>query len=181
MIRIAKVALGVVICGAFAVLAAMTATSDARAEVVSRSENGFTLRFAVAMATTPEDFIASVGAVPDWWDGAHTYTGDASNLSLAFEPGGCWCEALADGTTFEHAHVVSIEPERVVMNAPLGPLKGKATQADMTFTVAPGSAGWLVSIDFVVEGPGLGAMADPVNGVMDGAFDRFVHHIESGE
>ena len=32
-----------------------------------------------------------------WWDGQHTYSGDAKNLSLRAVPGGCFCERLADG------------------------------------------------------------------------------------
>ena len=69
----------------------------------------------------------------------------------------------------------------MVFDAPLGPLNGKATKADLTFHIADGDVRWLVSIDFVVEGPGLGAMADGVNGVMEQAFGRYVHHLEYGE
>ncbi len=181
MIRNAKIAMGVLLCGAFALLAAMVATTDARAEVVSRSADGFVLRFESGMETTPEDMIATVSELPKWWDGAHTYTSDNDNLSLAFEPGGCWCETLADGTAFRHAEVVSITPDTVVFDAPLGPLNGKATKADMTFHIADANADWRVSIDFAVEGPGLGAMADGVNGVMEQAFGRYVHHLEYGE
>ncbi|WP_428151547.1 hypothetical protein [Brevundimonas sp.] len=181
MIRNAKIALGVVICGAVALLAAMIATTDARAEVVSRSADGFVLRFESVMETTPEDMVETVSDLPEWWDGAHTYTGDNANLSLAFEPGGCWCETLADGTGFRHATVVSSADDTVVFNAPLGPLNGKATRADLTFHIGGPGPGWLVSVDFVVEGPDLGAMADGVNGVMEQAFGRYVHHLHYGE
>ena len=161
--------------------ACLAFVAPASAEVVSRSADGFVLRFESGMETTPEDMIATVSELPKWWDGAHTYTGDNDNLSLAFEPGGCWCETLADGTEFRHAAVVSITDDTVVFNAPLGPLNGKATKADMIFHIANANAGWLVSIDFVVEGAGLGAMADGVNGVMEQAFGRYVHHLQYGE
>lgn len=165
---------------ACAVAASLVAGPSA-AEVVSRHTDGFVLRFAVGMETTPEEVVAAVAAVPDWWDPAHTYSGDAGALSLAFEPGGCWCERLADGTTFTHARVVSIGPAQVALHAPLGPLNATATRADLTFSVAAEDREWRVALDFVVEGPGLGALADPVHGVMAGAFDRFVDHIEQGE
>ena len=163
--------------------AALAVAAPASAEVVSRTADGFVLRFQSGMDTTPEDMIGTVGELPKWWDGAHTYTGDNDNLSLDFTPGGCWCETLADGTQFHHAEVVSITDDTVVFNAPLGPLNGKATKAEMTFHIGGEgeTAGWLVSIDFVVEGPGLGAMADGVNGVMEQAFGRFVHHLHYGE
>ena len=166
MFRIAAIALGLSLIG-----------GPAPAEIVSRTADGFTLHFAVDLETPPEDVIVSVGKIPEWWDPAHSYTGDAANLSLAFEPGGCWCESLADGARFEHGRVVRIGPTRVVFDAPLGPLHATATRSDLTFSVDPEDRGWRVAMDFVVEGPGLGALADPVNGVMDGAFDRFVHQL----
>lgn len=168
-------------------IAALTTTivlalaTPASAEVVSRSADGFVLRFESRMETMPEDVIETVGDLPEWWDGAHTYTGDNANLSLPFRPGGCWCETLADGTAFRHGEVVSITEDTVVFKAPLGPLNGKATRADLTFHIDGPGPGWRVSVDFVVEGTGLGAMADPVNGVMEQAFGRFAHHLRHGE
>jgi hypothetical protein len=157
------------------------AAAPASAEVVSRSVDGFVLRFAVGVEAAPEDVVTAVAELPQWWDPAHTYTGDLANLSLAFAPGGCWCETLADGTVFEHAVVTGITADRVTMSAALGPLHDKATKAELTFGSEPENRGRLVTIDFVVEGPGLGAMADGVNMVMDQAFDRLIHQIEYGE
>ena len=162
-------------------MAFVAVAAPASAEVISRSADGFVLRFAVGVEAVPADVVAAVSELPQWWDPAHTYTGDAANLSLAFEEGGCWCERLADGTIFEHAVVTGIMADGVTMTAPLGPLHGKATKAELTFGSEAGNRGRLVTVDFVIEGPGLGAFADPVNGVMDGAFDRFVHQIEYGE
>lgn len=181
MIRSAKIALDVLLCGASVLLAVMITSSYARAEVVSRSADGFTLRFAVGAEAAPEDVVTAVSELPRWWDPAHTYTGDAANLSLAFEVGGCWCERLADGTIFEHAVVTGILADRVTMIAALGPLHDKTTKAELTFGSEPENRGRLVTVDFVVEGPGLGAMADGVNTVMDQAFDRLIHQIEYGE
>ena len=159
---------------------AMALAAPASAEVVSRSADAFTLRFAVGVETTPEGVVTAVSELPAWWDPAHTYSGQGANLSLTFEDGGCWCERLSDGTVFQHAVVTDIMAERVVMNAPLGPLHGQATKAELTFGSEPGDSGRRVSIDFVVEGPGLGAMADDVNAVMDQAFARLIHQIEYG-
>ena len=79
------------------------------------------------------------------------------------------------------AKVTGIAADRVTMNAALGPLHDKATKAELTFGSEPENRGRLVTIDFVVEGAGLGLMADGVNMVMDQAFDRLVHQIEYGE
>lgn len=154
----------------------------AAAEVVERHADGFTLRFEIALETTPEDLLGSIGEIGRWWDGAHSYSGDAANMTLALEPEGCFCEALADGTMFEHGRVVSIDPMTgVLLNAPLGPLNGKATKADLGFGWAGANRGWTVVMTFVVEGPGLGAFADPVDGVIGGAFSRYVRFVEYGE
>ena len=154
------------------------AAVPAAAEVVERHADGFTLRFEVAMETTPEDLLGSLGEIGKWWDGAHSYSGDAANMTLAMQPGGCFCEALTDGTAFEHGRVVSINPATgVLLNAPLGPLKATATKADLGFGWASGNRGWTVVMTFMVEGPGLGAFADPVDGVMGGAFARYVRYV----
>jgi len=154
----------------------------AAAEVVARHADGFTLRYAVALETTADDVRGSLADLPSWWDPAHTYTGEATRLSMTLEPGGCWCETLADGTVFRHATVISVDPEhQAVLHAPLGPLHETATRADLTYRWAPENKGWLISVDFVVEGPGLGAAADAVDTVMQGGFDRFVRYVEYGE
>ena len=161
---------------------ALLSAVPAAAEVVERHADGFTLRFQVAMEAAPEDLLGSLGEIGKWWDGAHSYSGDATNMTLVMEPGGCFCEALADGTAFEHGRVVSIDPATgVLLNAPLGPLKAKATRADLGFGWASANRGRTVVMTFVVEGPGLGAFADPVDGVMGGAFSRYVRYVEYGE
>ena len=163
-------------------IAVLSVGTPASADVVARHADGFTLRYGVALETTPDDILTALGNLPNWWDGAHTYSGSADNLSMSLAPGGCWCEALADGKTFEHARVVSVDPAgKVVMNAPLGPLSGTATRADLTYSWAPEDRAWRVTVDFAVEGPGLGGMADAVDGVMQAGFERLARYIETGK
>lgn len=164
---------------AAAVLALSAA--PATAEVVARTADSFTLRFAVPIETTTGDVVLALEDIGGWWDGAHTYSGDASNLSLSLDPGGCFCEALPDGSTFEHGRVVALDDDHLALNAPLGPLKAAARKADLTFSWPDAGTGTMVTMTFVVEGPGLGAMADPVNSVMGVQFARFIRYVEYGE
>ncbi len=157
------------------------AAGPAAAEVVSRHADGFTLRFAVPMETSAGDVVLALDNIGGWWDGAHTYSGDAANLSLSLDPGACFCEALADGSAFEHGRVVVLDDDHLALDAPLGPLKGRASKADLTFSWPDAGAGTMVTMTFIVEGPGLGAFADPVNGVMAGQFERFIRYVEYGE
>lgn len=166
-----------------AVLAAVA--GPAAAEVKARSADGFTVAYEKTVSVGRGDVLLAIESVDAWWDGAHTYSGSAANLRLEPVPGGCFCEALADGTTFEHGRVTALDDDQLRLSAPLGPLNGKATRADLTFSwaehaVPGGGDRTRVIVSFVVEGPGLGAFADPVDRVMQGQFDRLLHLIEHG-
>ena len=155
--------------------------SPASAEVVQRTADSFTLRYAVGAEIDPGDIPGVMTEVGKWWDSAHTYSGDAGNITVDLRPGGCWCERLADGSAFEHARAISVEADRLVFDAPFGPLKGKTTRAMLTVTWPPANMGRTPTWTMIVEGPGIGAMADPVDGVMGAGFARFIYYLERGE
>ena len=173
-----KAAFAAFVLSAFPTAALAT---NARAEVIEKDADHFVLRYSVALETTPEDIYGAIGDIGQWWDSAHTYSGDAHNLTLPLEVGACFCEALADGKTFEHGRVVAADPETgVLLDAPLGPLKGKATKADWSLGWSGVAGGWEMVMTYVVRGPGLGAFAEGVDGVMQGQFSRWVHFAEYG-
>ena len=157
------------------------AAAPAEAEVVARTADSFTLRYAVGAEISPDDIPASLTALPKWWDSAHTYSGSAANLSLDLTPGGCWCEKLADGTDFDHGRTVSVAPDAFVFAAPFGPLRGKTTKAELTVTWPGANQGSTPTWTMVVEGPGIGAMADAVDGVMGAGYRRWLRYLETGE
>lgn len=117
-----------------AAAAILFAAAPAQAEVVSRNENGFTLRFSTTAEIDPADIPGALQALPDWWEASHTYSGDSRNLSLDLTPGGCWCEKLPDNPTFDHGRTVSVAADRIVFDAPFGPLRGKAAKAELIVT-----------------------------------------------
>lgn len=164
---------------AVAVLALSAA--PAAAEVVSRTADSFTLRHAVGAEIAPDDIPAAFAALPRWWDAAHTYSGSAANLSLDLAPGGCWCETLADGTHFDHGRTVSVTADRMVFDAPFGPLRGKTTWAELVVSWPAANRGWTPTWTMTVEGPGIGAMADGVDAVMGAGYQRWLHYLEYGE
>jgi hypothetical protein len=153
----------------------------AAAEVVSRTADSFTLRYAVGAEIAREDIPGALEDLPKWWDSAHTYSGSAANLSLDLLPGGCWCEKLADGTDFAHGRTVSIAADRFVFDAPFGPLRGKTTKAELSVTWPVANRGVTPTWTMVVEGPGIGAMADGVDAVMGAGYLRWLHYLEYGE
>ena len=167
----------VITAGALTLIAA-----PAAAEVVERSADHFVLRYGVGLETTSEDIYAAIGDVSHWWAGSHTYSGSSANLSMPLVAGGCYCEALADGTTFDHGQVIAADPETgVLLEAPLGPLKGKTTMARWSIGWSPVNGGWTLVMTYVVRGPGIGAFAEAVDGVMGQQFGRLARFIEHGE
>ena len=80
----------------------------ALADVADRSDTGFTVKYAVAITTTPAQAFPKIADIANWWDSAHTYSGDARNLSIDMKPGGCFCERLPNGGGVEHMRVVQL-------------------------------------------------------------------------
>lgn len=117
-----------------AVFAAFALSAGAAsAEVVNRSENGFTLTYERAVTASDAAILEALGDPAVWWSDAHTYSGSAANLSVDLRPGGCWCEALPGGGV-KHAETLLVWPaERMVsFEAPFGPLRGIGADAVLT-------------------------------------------------
>jgi hypothetical protein len=165
-------------------LAVLAAASPAHAEVTERRENGFSLRFEASLTRSPAEAYAAMGRIGEWWQGAHTYGGDATALSLELKPGGCFCEALpgepAGGVM--HGRVIMAWPGRTLrLEAPLGPLQAMGPSAIWTaeWSAAEGATGGRMVWTFVVEGPGTAALADAVNGVMGVQFANYGRLLEA--
>ena len=113
-------------------VAGLLAAAPAQAEVVSASSNGFEVRHSVNLVIPREKAYAAYGQVQNWWDKGHTYSGNASRLSMQLRPGGCFCEQLDGGGGIEHLRVTYVQPnERVVLTGSLGPLLYEATTGVM--------------------------------------------------
>lgn len=169
MFRLALIGLGLSLVAA-----------PASAEFVSRSETAFTLAFERTVDASPEAILEAVAHPERWWSSAHTYSGDAANISLDLRPGGCWCEALPGGGV-KHAEAVLVWPARSMaqFDAPFGPLRGIGAQAVLTLSWAPveGQPMRRLRWTFVVDGSGSGAMAEPVHAVMEQQFGRMADHL----
>ena len=149
--------------------------TGASAEVRARTDNGFTLGYERPVRAGPDTVLETVAMPSGWWSSDHTYSGDAANIRLDMIPGGCWCEALPGGGV-KHAEVVMVWPGRrmVRFDAPFGPLQGMGAEAVLTMTWSdpPEGGERVLRWTFVVSGPGTGAMADAIDGVMSEQFRR---------
>lgn len=152
--------------------------TPAAAEVSNRSDNGFSLNYERAVTASDEAILAAVGRPAAWWSDAHTYSGSASNITVDLRPGGCWCEALPGGGV-KHAETLLVWPaQRMVrFDAPFGPLQSMGAEAVLTMSWTGGASGRTLKWSFVVSGPGTGAMADVIDGVMSVQFGRLADHL----
>jgi hypothetical protein len=138
------------------------AVPGAEAEVVTSTETGFVVRLAREVTTPPVEAWKTILAPAQWWQSQHTFSGDAANLTLDPQVGGCFCEVLprpagAPATQkpggVQHMRVVYIEPPRAMrLVGALGPLQSEALAATMTVTVKPTEKGSRILFEYVVGG-----------------------------
>ncbi|HEY6513055.1 MAG TPA: hypothetical protein VI032_13805, partial [Burkholderiaceae bacterium] len=123
--------------------------------------------------------------LPRWWSGAHTYSGDAANLSLDAQAGGCWCERWGDGNSAQHGQVMLVQPGRTLrVSASLGPLQELAVNGVLTFTIAMQETKTILRVTYRVSGApdaGLDKLAPAVDQVIGHQFKRLKSLAETGK
>ena len=127
--------------------------APASAEVVASSPNGLHIRHGVELAVPAPDAYRAFTDVGAWWNLAHSYSGEAANLTLTARAGGCLCERLPDGGGIEHMRVAYIVPgERLVLTGSLGPLLYEATAGVMDVQVKSTGSGSQLTLDYRAAG-----------------------------
>lgn len=132
-------------------LSAIAAPTEAR--VVLAGASGFEIEHRVDTALAPDALYRLMTDVGSWWSDEHTYSGKASNLSLVAQPGGCWCEKLADGGGVEHMRVAQVQPgRRLLLTGSLGPLVFEGASGVLQLTIEPKTAGATLVMNYRVGG-----------------------------
>ena len=153
------------------------------AAVTDSAANGFVSKTSVTISAPPEEvYRRMVRNVGDWWDPAHTFSGDAHNLGIEEKPMGCFCEKLQNGGGVRHMEVVNFAPGKtLVMSGALGPPQSMAVAANLTIQLAPVPAGTRVDVTYAVTGymaGGVNTLAAAVDGVTGQQFIRLKNLIE---
>lgn len=134
------------------------------------------LKYAFQSSAAPDRVYTAIIGVARWWDSSHTYSGNASNLSLDARAGGCWCEQLADGGSVQHMTVLSAMPGRMLrLSGGLGPLQAAPVTAVMTWTIKRAGTGSEVGMSYLVDGyypGGLDKVRDDVDAVLSQQVER---------
>lgn len=143
--------------------------APAHAEVISSGENGFVIEAAAKSALNPESVWTRLVQPSLWWSSAHSWSGNAANMSIDPRAGGCFCERWEGGSA-EHGRVIhSVDGKMLRISAPLGPLQAMAVNGVLTFELEPAKAGTMIRMRFIVGGNfGMDArsIAPAVDGVL---------------
>jgi uncharacterized protein YndB with AHSA1/START domain len=172
----------------FVILVLALAAGNVRAEVKAAAGDSFVIVYSQRIAAAPARVYAALPAVDTWWNSEHTWSGNAANLSLKAEAGGCFCERWKDGSV-EHGRVIMALPDKLLrLQTALGPLQGRAVTGVLTFQLAPeektGAAATVLNLTYVVNGTASSALdksAPAVNEVLGEQFARLVRFIETGK
>jgi len=175
LLRLALGCVGV----AFAALAgaAAAATSDV-------SPAGFISTFREEVKATPEATWSAIQQLPRWWSGEHTYSGQASNLTLEPRAGGCWCERWGDGASVQHGTVILVQPGSVLrISAALGPLQELAVNGVLTLATGVNDGKTVLRLTYRVSGnptANLDRLAPAVDQVLGAQYQRLKALAEAG-
>ena len=119
----------------------------ASAEVKSVTANGFEVATTGTIAAPSDRVYAALGEVGHWWDPSHTFSRDATNLSIELRAGGCFCERLKDGGSVQHLQVVYAAPgQGLRLRGALGPLQTEGVDGTLNWTLKPGEGGTNVTV-----------------------------------
>jgi uncharacterized protein YndB with AHSA1/START domain len=159
--------------------------SAAHAEIVDQRATGFSLQEKEQIAATPDKVYAALIDVSKWWDSAHSFSGDAKNMTLDARAGGCWCESLPkSGGSVLHMTVVYADPGKVLrLRGALGPFQSTGMDGAMNFVLTPNKQGTEIQLVYNLGGYIWGdfqAIPKSADGVLGLQLFRLKQFIETG-
>jgi len=148
--------------------AAVARTSDV-------TPSGFNASFHQDVEATPQQAWDRIAQVSQWWGSSHTYSGNASNLSLEATAGGCWCEKWG-ANSVQHMRVLAAMPPGMLrLEGGLGPLQALGATGILTFRVAKREGGSSIDVTYRVRATpdaGLDKAAAAVDRVLEEQLNR---------
>lgn len=158
-------------------------SSPAVAEVLSSGDNGFAVSHSIS--TPAEPFVAyrtMTSHIDQWWNGDHSWSGDAGNLYMDIKLGGCFCERLPGGGKVEHLRIIYLAPGNLIrFDGALGPLQQMAVEGRMIWKIEEEGEGSKVSFTYLVHGfsqDGFEVLAPAVDGVIGEQLTRLGERLD---
>ena len=122
--------------------------------------------------------------IGSWWDAAHTFSGNAANLSIDARAGGCFCERLSGGGSVQHLTVIHADPGKLLrMSGGLGPLQDLAATGVMSWKMTEAGGKTALEVTYKVAGyspgGGVGALSAPVDAVLTAQVRRLAEFVST--
>jgi hypothetical protein len=159
--------------------AAAFSAAPLAAEVKLLGDSGFVSRHEVIVSAQPTAVWLALISPSGWWQSQHTWSGEAANLTLTPQAGGCFCERIPEVEergrltlegSVEHMRVVQAYPERALrMRGALGPLQSEPVDGVLTIVISTTEQGTRIVWEYNVGGTmryELPVIATAVDGVM---------------
>jgi len=168
-----------------ALLLSLSLGLPAMAEVKSVAPQGFEVVETVTVHPSPHDAFADLVKIAAWWDGSHSFSHDAANLSLEPKVGGCWCERLDKGGMAQHLTVTFLLPDQMIeLRGAFGPLRFEGIDGVFRWTLKPAEGGGTqITQSYIVGGymrEGAEHWAPIVDKVLGEALHRFARFADTG-
>jgi hypothetical protein len=164
------------------VILAVLVPGAAVCKVQDSASTGFTIKQTYNVGAAPDEVYRRFVRVGEWWNSAHTFSGDAHNLSIEEKAMGCWCEKLPGGGAVRHMQVVNFAPGRLLrFTGGLGPLQAMAATGAFTVQFTAAEGGTRVDVTYAVTGyspAGLNTLAPVVDSVFTEQLTRFKNYVE---
>jgi len=154
-------------------------SSPAAAELTSIKDSGFVSRHEVVVEASPKEVWLALISPARWWRAEHTWSGEAENLTLMPQAGGCFCETIPEVDepgrftlqgSVEHMRVIQAYPEQALrMQGALGPLQSEPVTGILTIVLSKADKGTRIVWEYYVGGPmryEVPIIARAVDGVM---------------
>lgn len=147
-------------CAALA--AALSLTATAQAEVVKQEADAFVTKDSVTVKAGARETWLKLISPGEWWNSSHTFSGDAANMMLTPQAGGCFCERIPANDSastiglagsVEHMTVLLSIPDTALrMRGSLGPLQSEPVTGVLTVTMAEVDEGTTITFEYAVGG-----------------------------
>jgi hypothetical protein len=162
----------------------MLVSVDGLAEVLASDDNSFTVRHSITVEADPFVIYRTMTShIDQWWNKDHSWSGDADNLYMEVEQGGCFCERLPDDGRVEHLRIIYFSPGKELrFDGALGPLQTMAVQGRMIWKIEPAEAGSTITFTYKVFGHadgGLTGIAPAVDGMIGEQLTRLGDRLEN--
>jgi len=161
-----------------------SAAPETHAEIKAAASDGFLIVHSGRVDAPPARIYALLPAIGRWWSSSHTYSGNAANLTLESEAGGCFCERWKDGAVAHGRVILALRDQLLRIDTALGPLQGKAVTGVLSFQLAPDGNATVLTLAYRVNGASGSALdkdAPAVDRVLGEQFARLVRLAETGK